>query len=234
MAITIENWINADKRNFRLKKDRIQAALNELNTGMLDGITNENKPEIFYMMCFCLVVPQSKQIKAEAVVAELKKRNFFQQTLNENDLAELLKGKVRYHNNKAKWLLNARELFLHSSFWDELKKRYQTYLNARSEEQLSLALTESRNWLMRKVSGMGMKLASHFLRNCGMRGLAILDVHVLRAMKNRGLIMADSPLTKARYLGIEKEVKAYADRLGLEIDELDQLFWSTATGYVGK
>lgn len=233
MPITIENWINADRRNFRQRQSRIQAALKELSTGMLDGITECNRVEIFYMLCFCLIVPQSRQMKAESVIKELKSRKFYETPISENQLADILKGQVRYHNNKAKWLVKARELFFHSDFWTQLGCRYERYKNAR-EDQRGAVLMESRNWLMRTVSGMGMKLASHFLRNCGMRGLAILDIHVLRAMKKRGLISGELHLTKAIYLDIETKVKAYADRLNLDIDELDQLFWSTATGYVGK
>jgi N-glycosylase/DNA lyase len=233
MAITIDNWIEADRRNFRHKKDRIRAALEELDTGMLDGITDQNKVEIFYMLCFCLIVPQSKQAKAEEAVDALKEQHFYDNDLSEEELQEILKGKVLYHNNKAKWLLTAKDLFLGRTFWPELKRRYALFLKAGSQDGVRI-LETTRDWLVRRVKGMGMKLSSHFLRNCGMRGLAILDVHVLRAMKKRGLVSAISPLTKARYCDIEREVKAYADRLGLNIDELDQLFWSSATGYVGK
>ncbi|MFI5201154.1 MAG: DNA lyase, partial [Candidatus Kapaibacterium sp.] len=80
-----------------------------------------------------------------------------------------------------------------------------------------------------------MKEASHFLRNIGVRGLAILDRHILKHLKRLGVIkLIPTSLTKKRYLEIEKRWKKFADRVGISIDELDLLFWSIETGEIRK
>lgn len=128
---------------------------------------------------------------------ELKRRNFFRAPLSKETLAEILRGKVRFHNRKAQYILEARKTFLETTWWSDLK-------------------TKCRNWLqLREMSG---------------------DARALEDLKQYRdwLISEASPLTKGRYCGIEGAVQEYASKLGLEIDELDQPFWSSATGYVGK
>ena len=58
------------------------------------------------------------------------------------------------------------------------------------------------------VKGLGMKEASHFLRNVG-RGktIAILDRHILKNLKKYGAIDGvPTSLTKKRYLEIEGKI----------------------------
>lgn len=236
MAITLQNWIDADKRNYRIRKAAIRAALDDLKTGMLDAVSEKNREDIFYMLCFCLCVPQSKQVLAEEAIEILREKQFYENGIPEEDLTLILRGKpgiprVRFHNEKTKRLLRARERF--NDFWPKLIKRYTTFDSLL--ENRDKYLTDVRDWLVKEIDGVGLKLSSHFLRNIGMRGLAILDVHVLRAMHRRGLIAEEKPvLTKVTYSDIEKEVQLYAKKIEIELDELDQLFWSMATGYVGK
>jgi N-glycosylase/DNA lyase len=80
-----------------------------------------------------------------------------------------------------------------------------------------------------------MKEASHFLRNIGVRGLAILDRHIFRHLIRLQVIRAmPKSLTKKRYLSIEKKWHRFADDVGISLDELDLLFWSMETGEIRK
>ena len=96
---------------------------------------------------------------------------------------------------------------------------------------------ELREWLVENIIGYGMKEASHFIRNIGFskNQLAILDVHILKNLKEFGII-DDIPksLTRKRYLEIEEKMKGFANRLGITLDELDLLLWSKETGIVFK
>jgi N-glycosylase/DNA lyase len=85
------------------------------------------------------------------------------------------------------------------------------------------------------VRGLGYKEASHYLRNVGFTGYAILDKHVLARLAELGVIDSPKPpSTKNRYLGIEKKMKEFAERVKIDFDELDLLLWYTKTGEILK
>ncbi len=101
------------------------------------------------------------------------------------------------------------------------------------ERALKLKSSEARTILVRRFRGMGMKEASHFLRNVGRRDVAILDRHVLRWMVKRGLIVEiPKTLTEKRYEKIEKTLTRFAG--GLSLAELDLRIWFEMTGKVLK
>jgi N-glycosylase/DNA lyase len=85
------------------------------------------------------------------------------------------------------------------------------------------------------VLGFGYKEASHFLRNIGYTGLAILDRHVLRGMVRLG-VLAEIPKIGSRraYLGVEKIFIDASRVIGIEPEALDLLLWYEATGEVFK
>jgi N-glycosylase/DNA lyase len=96
---------------------------------------------------------------------------------------------------------------------------------------------ERRDWLAneRGVKGLGYKEASHFLRNIGLRGYAILDKHVLHCLTDLGVVDSPRPpTTRTRYLEVEERLRQFADTAGIDFDELDLVLWSIKTGEVLK
>lgn len=96
---------------------------------------------------------------------------------------------------------------------------------------------ERRDWLAqeKRIKGLGYKEASHFLRNIGLKGLAILDKHVLRCLADLEVIESPRPpTTRARYLATEEKLREVAQHLEIDFDELDLVFWSMKTGEVLK
>ena len=96
---------------------------------------------------------------------------------------------------------------------------------------------ERRDWLARekRIKGLGYKEASHFLRNIGLMGHAILDKHVLRCLADLEVVESPRPPnTRARYLEIEERLKGVARDVGIDFDELDLVLWSMKTGEVLK
>src|SRR5207245_1248729 len=74
-----------------------------------------------------------------------------------------------------------------------------------------------RAWLVREVHGLGLKEASHFLRNTG-RGedLAILDRHILRNLIHHGVLRRlPRTLTAKRYLEIEARMEQFSREVGI-------------------
>ena len=96
---------------------------------------------------------------------------------------------------------------------------------------------ERRDWLAgeKRIKGLGYKEASHFLRNIGLMGHAILDKHVLRCLADLEVVESSRPpSTRARYLEIEGKLKGVALDVGIDFDELDLVLWSMKTGEVLK
>jgi N-glycosylase/DNA lyase len=94
-----------------------------------------------------------------------------------------------------------------------------------------------RDWLARerRVKGLGYKEASHFLRNIGLTGYAILDKHILRSLAELGVIASpEPPSTRARYLDTEERLKEFAREARIDFDELDLVLWSMKTGEILK
>lgn len=96
---------------------------------------------------------------------------------------------------------------------------------------------ERRDWLANepRIKGLRYKESSHYLRNIGLSGYAILDKHVLRSLAELEIVdNPQPPTTRARYLETEQLMKQFARRLRIDFDELDLVLWSMKTGEILK
>ncbi|HEY2973529.1 MAG TPA: N-glycosylase/DNA lyase [Pyrinomonadaceae bacterium] len=96
---------------------------------------------------------------------------------------------------------------------------------------------ERRDWLARekRIKGLGYKESSHFLRNIGLMGHAILDKHVMSCLADLGVVESPKPpSTRARYLETEERLRSFAREIRVDFDELDLVLWSMKTGEVLK
>lgn len=75
------------------------------------------------------------------------------------------------------------------------------------------------------VSGLGMKTASHFLRNMGIEDLAIIDTHIVKFLNKKS-----GPKSKKEYLEMEKEFKNLAKSLDIPVATLDAIVWKRYSG----
>jgi N-glycosylase/DNA lyase len=181
--------------------------------------------EHFYELAYCLLTPQSSAVNADAAVARLKAIAFREQGGDPTGILRQPDSYIRFHNTKARRLLTVREQFV-----DHAARLAETPPASSAEE-----VQELRAWFVAHVNGLGMKEASHFLRNIGYRGLAILDRHILRNLKLHGVVRTHpATLTTARYIDIEDRFRAFANDVQIDTDELDLLFWSRETGEIRK
>jgi N-glycosylase/DNA lyase len=96
---------------------------------------------------------------------------------------------------------------------------------------------ERRDWLARekRIKGLGYKESSHFLRNIGLMGHAILDKHVMNCLTDLRVVETPKPpATRARYLETEERLRSFAREIRIDFDELDLVLWSMKTGEVLK
>jgi N-glycosylase/DNA lyase len=94
-----------------------------------------------------------------------------------------------------------------------------------------------RDWLAREkqIKGLGYKESSHFLRNIGLMGHAILDKHVMSCLHDLKVVeSAKPPATRGRYLETEERLRSFAREIRIDFDELDLVLWSMKTGEVLK
>jgi N-glycosylase/DNA lyase len=94
----------------------------------------------------------------------------------------------------------------------------------------------AREWLVGNIKGLGLKEASHFLRNVGYLDLAIIDRHILSHMREHGLADEDveKGITKKRYLEYEATLEKVANKLGMPVGKMDLYLWYKKTGSVMK
>lgn len=182
-------------------------------------VRHEGEERLFYELCFCLLTPQSNGKQCWSAVGLLVHHNFFHRRLSARTLERCLRQKTRFHVTKAKYLLKMKQEF-----------PAITCALAGHTDGASLRL-----WLVKHVKGMGLKEASHFLRNIGFRNLAILDRHVLKHLVREGVLSRlPHTLTARTYLSIEERFQDYSKIVGLPMDCLDLVFWSMETGEVFK
>ena len=200
------------------RKDEIKKRLEEFR------LVFENPGErIFVELAFCLCTPQSKATVCWNAVSSLAEKNLLMRG-SEDQVRPFLNA-VRFGEKKASYIINARELFTENSQL-QIKNKLKSFGNSQ----------EAREWLVENVKGLGMKEASHFLRNIGIGSdLAILDVHILKNLqKYRVIEEIPKSLTPKKYLEIEAGMKRFSKRIGIGFDELDLLLWSKETGMVFK
>lgn len=141
-------------------------------------------------------------------------------------LAAALTGVHRYPNARSRYVVASRD-FLTEHCGMRLRTKLASFDDAH----------ERRDWLVREkgIKGLGYKEASHYLRNIGFRGYAILDKHVLNSLAELKIIDEPKPPnTRARYLTVEEKLKNLTDSVGIDFDELDLVLWSMKTGVILK
>ena len=178
---------------------------------------------LFEELSFCILTPQSKAFSCDEAIGELKGSGLLFGG-SAREIASVLAKKTRFHNNKAKYLVEAREKFAGGGF---ASLRSMTFGSSERE---------AREALLKNVKGIGLKEASHYLRNVG-RGktIAILDRHILKNLKRHGAISeVPKSLTPKKYLEIEKKMEEFCRREGIPMAHLDLLFWAEETGRIFK
>jgi len=132
-----------------------------------------------------------------------------------NILSALREAGVRFYNRKMVYI---REAF---SNFDKIIRALEFENKAARRELL-------------KVKGLGMKEASHFLRNVGRRDVAIIDRHILRWLVEKEYIEKIPTLTERKYVEIEKTLSEIAEEFDCSLAELDLRIWAEMAGKVLK
>jgi N-glycosylase/DNA lyase len=175
----------------------------------------EKEDKVFSELCFCLLTANFQAEKCIQIQRDMG-RGF--EILPQEELAKKLKEVGhRFWPQRAERIVKAREC----------KTELCSLVFKKSGKEM-------RKWLVEKVHGLGMKEASHFLRNVGYKDVAIIDFHIVDLLVDENMIERPKTLTKKRYLEIENVLEDLGKEVNLNLAELDLYLWYLETGKVLK
>ncbi len=192
---------------------KVEARIREFQAAQREG-----DDRWFEELVFCLLTANYSARGALACIAALNEGN----AMGEGNLEQLttcLEHRHRFPNKRAEFIHKARE---HKG---DLKKTIASQPSSRA----------ARDWLVKNITGLGMKEASHFLRNVGYLDLAIIDKHILTHMLEQGIIEErPKTVTRKKYLEYEAILTRVASKLGMPLGVMDLYLWAKKSGEVIK
>jgi len=214
----IKKWLKMFKilKDIRNLKNSQLKKIIDLRMKEFENLGMEDSEEIFKELCFCLLTANFSAhggIKIQKEIGD----NFLK--FDEENLSKKLSELgYRFPNTRAKYIFMARK---YSGNLKEILDKLET------EEK-------KREWLVENIKGLGMKEASHFLRNIGYNNLAIIDFHIINLLVKEKLIEEPKNLNEKKYLEIEDLIRKIAQKVDLKPGELDLYLWYMETGKVLK
>ena len=189
---------------------------------LLPAETKEDH-RIFEELAFCIFTANtSAEMGLKAVDAV---RNVLV-TGNAKDMTRRLEGIYRFNNLRPEFIVHTRN-YLKNTLNFELRKKISSFRD-KNELRDFFALNKD-------VKGLGMKEASHFLRNIGFKGYSILDKHIINSLHEFGVLPTnDKPKNPKHYIEIEQKLIDFSKQIGINMDELDLLLWSRKNGRILK
>jgi N-glycosylase/DNA lyase len=185
----------------------------------LNDFQNIEAGLIFYEFCFCIMTPQTSAKNAWQVQNKLIEKDFLNTKFNPKSILTDKKHYIRFHNTKSQRLLNAIDY----------KKRLDEILSSNINQY------EKRNIIKSEFIGIGMKEASHFLRNIGYKKFAIIDRHILKMLYLCEVLNDTTPpKNDEQYLEIEQKIIDFSAKIDIDMDILDLLFFAHSNGEVMK
>lgn len=212
-------YIDELKQDYHVKRPLISKRLREFQQ-----VYEQGDHAIFEELCFCILTAGSSAKMGMRTVAALRdillsgSLQELQQRANEN--------RVRFWRIRPAYIVETRTYLR-----DVCGLKMRMLIESLGDRQ------ERRDFFARNkaIKGLGYKEASHFLRNIGFTGYAILDKHILNSLFEMGVINRHMrPTTRAGYMAIEKQLERFAKELDIDMDHLDLLLWSRKTGEILK
>jgi N-glycosylase/DNA lyase len=214
-----KDFIRELKRDYRKKKPAIVARLAEFKAAYDKG-----DRAVFEELCYCILTAGSSAKMGMRTVEALRDILL---TGSEEELQQRAQQhRVRFWRIRPSYIACTRE-YLNRECGLRLRELIESFDCPQKRRDFFAA--------NKSIKGLGYKEASHFLRNIGFPGYAILDKHILNSLREMGVIGARMrPAGRAGYLAIEKKLENFAREIGIDMDHLDLLLWSRKTGEILK
>jgi len=188
-----------------------------------EEVYNQDDEAIFTELCFCIFTAGASARMGLACIEAIKDIVL---TGTAAEIQARIGRKHLYPQARAEYIVHTRNYL--QMEWDfQIRKLIESF-----HDKIELRDFFATN---KGIKGLGYKEASHFLRNIGFKGYAILDRHILRSLHEFGVIDNPKPPTsRKRYLEIEAKMKDFAEEISIDFDDLDLLLWSNKTGEILK
>jgi len=204
--------------SYELRKDIIKQRMHEF-----EEVYKLGDEAIFTELCFCIFTAGSSAKSGLNCIDAIRDIILIGSA---SELENRIQKKHRYPKARAEYIIHTRE-YLQQEHNFKIKELIESF-NDKLKLRDFFATSKG-------IKGLGYKESSHFLRNIGFKGYAILDIHILRSLHEFGVIdNPKPPSTRNKYLEIEAKLKEFAKEIGIDFDELDLLLWSNRTGEVLK
>ena len=166
-----------------------------------------SEKKVFLELVFCINSPQTRyetNIKGDELKGIVERFD----SITMDELAAIYKGRIRFHRRKARFCILA-----YGNIAEIMDVVFDGSRNAK----------DKRDWLYDNIKGLGMKEASHFMRNIGWDEgeLAILDVHILRYLDYPKNFIS----SRKEYLALEEKFILIAKDMNKTAGDLDLEIW---------
>jgi N-glycosylase/DNA lyase len=210
----VRHKTNADK------KPAIRARLAEFAAIRREG----DDARLFEELVFCIFTAGASARMGLKSIERIRPHLL---TGNHHSLTAVLVGTHRFPRARSGYVVHTRH-YLERECGLQLRDRLASFGDDMESRRDYFAANPG-------IKGIGYKEASHFLRNIGYSGYAILDKHILRTLADCGVIDSPKPpATKKKYVAIEQRMRKFATEIRIDLDELDLLLWSNRTGEILK
>jgi len=226
------------KKEYLLKKYRIAKRLKEFdlfynapyswffNNGKMElrKVEKNDDERLFEELCFCIFTANtSAEMGLRAIDAI---RDLLMEGTAE-EMTKKLEGIYRFNNLRPQYIVHTRE-YLANNFDFKIKDKIESLKNDPAALREFFANNDG-------IKGISYKEASHFLRNIGLKGYAILDKHILNSLIEFNVIEnIKTPVSAKLYPEIEQKMRLFSNEIGIPMDELDLLLWSRRNGKIMK
>ncbi|MBW2976705.1 hypothetical protein KY347_04625 [Candidatus Woesearchaeota archaeon] len=238
IKLSDSSGIRSLKKEYSLKKYKIIQRLKEFdkfytepyswfyeNGNLILKKTAKNDDErLFEEICFCILTANTSAemgLKAIGAIRDLLVSG------TADEMKKKLEGIYRFSTLRPSYIVHTRD-YLKNELDFKLKEKIESLKQNPEELRSFFAFNKG-------IKGLGYKEASHFLRNIGFKGYAILDKHILSSLLEFKVIdEIKTPLTGRVYSETEQKMKLFSNDIGIPMDELDLLLWSRRTGRILK
>lgn len=218
--VTMDSLIEELQKTYLEKQAAIRARLLEFEAVVLEG----NDERLFEELVYCIFTAGAS---ARMGLNSIDRIRPYLLKAGRQRLNRLLIGAHRYPNARSGYVVHTRD-FLKRDCGLRLFERLRSFGDDMEARRDFFAKNPG-------IKGIGYKEASHYLRNIGYFGYAILDKHILRTLCELGVIESPNPPgTKKKYLAVEDRMRKFAEDIRINFDELDLLLWSNKTGEILK
>ena len=226
------------KKEYLLKKYNIAKRLKEFDlfyNGHYSWFFENNKMElrqvnkndderIFEELCFCIFTANAS---AEMGLKAIDAVRGLLQSGTAEEMTKKLDGIYRFNNLRPQYIVHTRE-YLRENFDFKIKSKIEGLKNDPAALREFFANNDG-------IKGISYKEASHFLRNIGLKGYAILDKHILNSLIEFNVIEnIKTPVSAKLYPEIEQKMRLFSNEIRIPMDELDLLLWSRRNGKILK